>query len=63
MQILGGRGEIPRPPMIKTAGLSSLDPAKVEPERVSAAFNSAIIGLEFLTNGNEGCLQMQAMEM
>lgn len=49
--------------MIKTAGLSSLDPAKVEPERVSAAFNSAIIGLEFLTNGNEGCLQMQAMEM
>ena len=49
--------------MIKTAGLSSLDPATVESERVSVAFNSAIIGLGFLTNGIGGCLQMQAMEM
>lgn len=49
--------------MIKTAGFSSLDPAKVEPERVSAAFTSAIIDLEFLTSRIEGPLQIQAMEM
>lgn len=32
--------------MIKTAGLSSLDPAVLEPERVLAAFESAIVGLD-----------------
>ena len=54
------RLEIPRPPMIKTAGLSSPDPALVEAERASA---SAIVGLQFLASGINGCLQTQAVEM
>ena len=47
----GGRQEIPRPPMIKTAGLSSPGPVVVEPERVLASLNSAIVGLQFMTSG------------
>lgn len=49
--------------MIKTAGLSSIDPAVLEPERALAAFESAIVGLNFLTGRILQCLQTQAMEM
>ena len=49
--------------MIKTAGLSSLGPAMVEPERVLAACKSAILGRKFLTSRTDGRLQTQAMEM
>lgn len=49
--------------MIKTAGLSSLGPAMVEPDRVLAAFKSAIVGLKFLTTGINQGLQTQAMEV
>ena len=56
-------GEIPRPPMIKTAGLSSLGPVVLELERILAAFESAIVGLEILTGRIAQCLQTQAVEM
>ena len=42
--------EIPRPPTIKTAGLSSLGPATVEPGRGSAALKSAMIDSDSLTS-------------
>lgn len=49
--------------MIKTAGLSSPGTAIVEPERVLAWSNSAIVGLQLLTSGIEGFLQRQAIEI
>ena len=54
---------IPRPPMIKTAGLSSPGIAMVEPERVLAWSNSAIVGLQWLTSGIDGFLHTQAIEI
>ena len=55
--------EIPRPPTIKIAGLSSPGPAIVEPERVSAAFESAIVGSDSMTSETGRRLQTQSMKM
>ena len=52
---------LPRPPTIKTAGLSSLGPAKVEPERVSAALESAIVDSGSLASETARRLQRQSM--
>ena len=45
--------------MIKTAGLSSPGPVMVEPERVLASLNSAIVGIQQITSGIDCGLQMQ----
>lgn len=55
--------EIPRPPTIKTAGLSSLGPAIVESERVSAALKSAMVGSDSMTSETGRRLQTQSMQM
>ena len=57
--VFGGRQGIPRPPMIKTAGLSSPGPVVVEPETVLASLNSAIVGIQFMTSGVDYGLQTQ----
>ena len=57
--VFGGSQEIPRPPMIRTAGLSSPGPVMVEPERVSASLNSAIVGVQSITSGIDCGLQTQ----